>query len=126
MNRKAVDGMILRRACRWSDNQINEWYNTPPIVSELQSPHYGYVDKRTRRAEEQSMSQVVMSTGQAARELGVSQSFLRKLETIGAAPPAQRIAGLDRRLYSAPEVEALRRIIAERRARATQLLPEAA
>jgi transcriptional regulator with XRE-family HTH domain len=71
---------------------------------------------RTRRAEEQSMSQVVMSTGQAARELGVSQSLLRKLELIGVAPRAQRIAGLDRRLYSTQEVEELRQIIADRRA----------
>jgi len=118
--------MILRRACRWSDNQINEWYNTPPIVSELQTLHYGYVDKRTRRAEEQSMSQVVMSTGQAARELGVSQSLLRKLESIGVAPPAPRIAGLDRRLYSSQEVEALRQIITERRARVSQAEPVAA
>jgi len=126
VNRKAVDWMILRRACKWSNNQINEWYNTPPIVSELQSPHYGYVDKRTRRAEEQSMSQVVMSTGQAARELGVSQSLLRKLESIGVAPPAPRIAGLDRRLYSSQEVEALRQIITERRARVSQAEPVAA
>jgi vancomycin resistance protein YoaR len=27
VNRKAVDWMILRRACRWSDNQINNWYS---------------------------------------------------------------------------------------------------
>lgn len=72
------------------------------------------------------MSQVVMSTGQAARELGVSQSLLRKLELIGVAPRAQRIAGLDRRLYSTQEVEALRKIIADRRARGTQADPEAA
>ena len=65
------------------------------------------------------MSQV-MSTGQAARELGVSPSLLRKLERIGVAPPAQRVVGLDRRLYSNDEVEALRRIIADRRAGATQ------
>jgi hypothetical protein len=26
VNRKAVDWMILRRACKWSDNQINNWY----------------------------------------------------------------------------------------------------
>ncbi len=67
------------------------------------------------RTEVTAMSQV-MSTGQAARELGVSQSLLRKLESIGVAPRAQRIAGLDRRLYSAQEVEALRQIIADRRA----------
>ena len=68
----------------------------------------------------------VMSTGQAARELGVSPSLLRKLERIGAAPPAQRIMGLDRRLYSAQEVEALRKILADRRARLSQAAPVAA
>jgi DNA-binding transcriptional MerR regulator len=72
------------------------------------------------------MSQVVMSTGQAARELGVSQSLLRKLELIGAAPRAQRIAGLDRRLYSTQDVERLRRIINDRRARVSQAEPIAA
>lgn len=71
------------------------------------------------------MSQV-MSIGQAARELGVSPSLVRKLEQIGAAPPAQRIAGLDRRLYSIEDVEQLRRVIADRRARATQAEPVAA
>ena len=70
---------------------------------------------RTARTEVTAMSQV-MSTGQAARELGVSQSLLRKLELIGVAPRAQRIAGLDRRLYSTQEVEELRQIIADRRA----------
>ena len=72
------------------------------------------------------MSQVVMSTGQAARELGVSQSLLRKLEHLGVAPRAQRIAGLDRRLYSTQEVEELRRIINDRRARVSQAEPVAA
>ena len=67
----------------------------------------------------------VMSIGQAARELGVSPSLMRKLEILGVAPPAQRIAGLDRRLYSAQAVEELRKIIAERRERTTQPLLEA-
>ncbi|MGI8486275.1 MAG: MerR family transcriptional regulator [Thermomicrobiales bacterium] len=72
------------------------------------------------------MSQVVMSTGQAARELGVSQSLLRKLEGLGLTPRAQRISGLDRRLYSTQEVEALRQIITERRAGMCHAEPDAA
>ncbi len=72
------------------------------------------------------MSQVVMSTGQAARELGVSPSLLRKLEGLGLAPRAQRVTGLDRRIYSSNEIEVLRRVIAERRARQTQAAPQAA
>ncbi len=71
------------------------------------------------------MSQV-MSTGTVARALGVSTSLLRHLERIGVTPPAQRIAGLDRRMYSPVEVEALRKIIADRRARGTQAEPVAA
>ncbi len=65
----------------------------------------------------------VMSTGAAARELSVSASLIRKLEGLGLAPPAQRIVGLDRRLYSAQEIEELRKIIANRRARTTQPPP---
>ncbi len=58
----------------------------------------------------------LMSTGQAARQLGVSVSLLRKLEAIGASPPAQRVAGLNRRFYTSNEVEMLREIIEQRRA----------
>ena len=68
----------------------------------------------------------VMSTGTVAKHLGVSTSLLRHLEKIGAIPAAQRIAGLDRRIYSPAEVEELRRIIANRRARTAQPLSEAA
>jgi len=68
------------------------------------------------------MSEMV-STGEAARQLGVSMSLLRKLEAIGVTPPAQRIAGLDRRIYSTQEVETLRKIIAGRRARRAQVEP---
>ncbi len=56
------------------------------------------------------------STGEVAKQLGVSVSFLRKLELVGASPPAQRIAGLDRRVYRPEDVEALRQVIANRRA----------
>ncbi|MGI8405485.1 MAG: MerR family transcriptional regulator [Thermomicrobiales bacterium] len=58
----------------------------------------------------------LVSTGEVAKQLGVSVSFLRKLELVGASPPAQRIAGLDRRVYRPEDVEALRQVIAERRA----------
>lgn len=71
------------------------------------------------------MSQV-MSTGTVARALGVSTSLLRKLEKDGVTPPAHRISGLDRRVYTAEEVEALRQVIAARRARTTQAEPVAA
>jgi DNA-binding transcriptional MerR regulator len=61
------------------------------------------------------MSEMV-STGEEARQLGVSMSLLRKLEATGVTPPAQRIAGLDRRIYTPLDVEVLRKIIAGRRA----------
>ncbi len=68
----------------------------------------------------------LVSTGEAAKELGVSVSFLRKLELIGVSPPAQRIAGLDRRVYRSEDVEALRQVIANRRAGMSQVEPDAA
>lgn len=67
----------------------------------------------------------VMSTGAVAKHLGVSTSLLRHLEKIGATPPAQRIDGLDRRVYTASDLEILRRIIAERRARQSPQLEAA-
>ncbi len=72
-----------------------------------------------------AMSQV-MSTGTVAKHLGVSTSLLRHLEKIGATPPAERIDGLDRRVYTASDLEILRRIIADRRARVSQAEPIAA
>ncbi len=71
------------------------------------------------------MSQV-MSTGTVAKHLGVSTSLLRHLEKIGATPPAARVDGLDRRVYTPADLEILRRIITERRARGTQADPVAA
>jgi len=56
----------------------------------------------------------------------VSVSFLRKLETIGVTQPARRLAGFDRRFYSAEDVERLREVIADRRARVSQAEPVAA
>ena len=67
----------------------------------------------------------MVSTGEAARQLGVSMSLLRKLESIGVTAPARRVAGLDRRVYTAEEIESLRRIIADRRARQSPQLEAA-
>jgi len=57
----------------------------------------------------------LFSTGGAAKELGVSMSQLRKLERLGVTAPAHRLAGSDRRVYDAQQMEALRRILASRR-----------
>lgn len=58
----------------------------------------------------------LMSSGEVARQLGISLSLVRKLEREGVTPPARRVAGVDRRVYTTIEVEALRQIIADRRA----------
>ncbi len=65
------------------------------------------------------MSQV-MSTGTVAKALGISTSLIRKMEKAGTIPPAQRIDGLDRRVYSPADLEILREILAGRRARVSQ------
>lgn len=70
------------------------------------------------------MSEVLITSGEAARQLGVSTSLLRKLEALEVTPPARRLARF--RIYNPEEVEELREIIAERRARGTQAAPEAA
>jgi len=57
----------------------------------------------------------LFSTGGAAKELGVSQGQLRKLERLGVTTPAHRLAGSDRRVYDARQMDALRRILADRR-----------
>ncbi len=57
----------------------------------------------------------LFSTGGAAKQLGVSQGQLRKLERLGVTTPAHRLAGSDRRIYTAGEVETIRRILADRR-----------
>lgn len=66
------------------------------------------------------------STGGAAKVLGCSPSLLRKLELLGVTAPAHRLSGSDRRVYDAKQLEALRRVIADRRARLTDAAPEAA
>ncbi len=53
------------------------------------------------------------TTGEVARRLGVSVSYLRKLETLEVTPPARRLARF--RVYTVAEVEALRRILDDRR-----------
>ncbi len=75
--------------------------------------------------EESAMAQM-MSTGTVARHLGVSTSLLRRLEKAGTIPPAQRIAGLDRRVYDETDLEQLRKILADRRARRTDAAEAAA
>lgn len=70
------------------------------------------------------MSNMMLTSGEVARQLGVSVSLLRKLEALEVTPPAQRIARF--RIYSPAEVEELRRIINDRRARIAQPLSEAA
>ena len=56
------------------------------------------------------------STGGAAAALGCSPSLLRKLELLGVTRPAHRLAGSDRRVYDAEQVESLRELIAQRNA----------
>ena len=56
------------------------------------------------------------STGGAAAKLGCSPSLLRKLELQGVAAPAHRLAGSDRRVYDAKQLEALRKLLEQRNA----------
>jgi DNA-binding transcriptional MerR regulator len=65
--------------------------------------------------EEPSVSDL-FSIGGAASVLGCSPSWLRKLELLGVTEPAHRLAGSDRRVYSAAQVEALRKLLDQRSA----------
>ena len=56
-----------------------------------------------------------LSIGGAAETLGVSPSTLRLWETKGVIPPAERMAGSDRRVYDRADLDALRPIAEERR-----------
>ena len=49
----------------------------------------------------------LLSTGAAARYLGISQSLLLKHEREGRIPPAHRVAGSDRRVYSLGDLQAI-------------------
>lgn len=60
------------------------------------------------------MGDVMVTSGEAAKELGVSVSLLRKLEALQLTPPARRLSRF--RVYTNGEVEMLRQIIEQRRA----------
>jgi len=55
-----------------------------------------------------------ITSGEAARMLGISTSLIRKLELTGVTPKARRLSRF--RVYSPIEVEELRKIITDRRA----------
>lgn len=57
----------------------------------------------------------LLSIGAAAQRLGISASLLRRMEDQGLVPPAMRLIGSDRRVYSATQVEEIRRIREARR-----------
>jgi len=50
----------------------------------------------------------LLSTGAAARYLGMSMSLLLKYEREGRIPAAHRVAGSDRRVYSLEDLETIR------------------
>lgn len=56
----------------------------------------------------------MLTSGEVAKKLGISWSLLWKLEDLGVTPPARRVGRW--RIYSAEEVETLRKIVEERRA----------
>ncbi len=60
------------------------------------------------------MFEAMVTSGEAAKELGVSVALIQKLERLGVIPPARRLNRF--RVYDETEVEQLRRIIADRRA----------
>lgn len=60
------------------------------------------------------MGDVVVTSGEAAKQLGVSVSLLRKLEALEVTPPARRLSRF--RIYTMDEIEELRQVIANRRA----------
>lgn len=63
------------------------------------------------------MDDGLISTGELARRVGISVSMVRKLEKIGAIPPADRLLGSDRRVYRGDDVTVVREAI-EKRGRA--------
>ncbi len=60
------------------------------------------------------MDNMQITSGEAARMLGISTSLIRKLELEGVTPPARRLARF--RVYTTGEVDTLRQIIEQRRA----------
>ncbi len=62
-----------------------------------------------------------LSVGGAAAALGVSPATLRVWERRGVTPPAARLGGSDRRVYSALDLEALRTVAEDRRRQRTAI-----
>lgn len=56
-----------------------------------------------------------VTSGEAAKRLGISWALLWKLEHLGVTPPARRLGRF--RVYSDGEIEALRQVIEQRRVR---------
>ncbi len=54
------------------------------------------------------MSDILLSITAAARELNISPSLLRYAEQRGAVPPARRVAGLNRRVYTEDDLALLK------------------
>jgi len=63
------------------------------------------------------MSEQVM-TGEAAKMLGVSTGWIRRLELDGEIPPARRLSRF--RIYTPAEVEYLRHLLEQRKANRQQ------
>ncbi len=70
------------------------------------------------------MFKAMVTSGEAARQLGVSVALIQKLERLGVIPPARRLNRF--RVYDETEVEQLRQVIADRRERTDQAGPVAA
>jgi excisionase family DNA binding protein len=60
------------------------------------------------------MTERQMTSGEAAKQLGISTGWIRRLELEGEIPPARRLSRF--RIYTAEEVEQLRKFLTERRA----------
>lgn len=55
-----------------------------------------------------------MTSGEAAKRLGISTGWIRRLELEGEIPPTRRLSRF--RIYTVEEVEQLRKFLEERRA----------
>lgn len=60
------------------------------------------------------MTERQMTSGEAARQLGISTGWIRRLELEGEIPPARRLSRF--RIYTTEEIEELRKFLEERRA----------
>ena len=61
------------------------------------------------------MDQRHFSTSGVARELGISNALIDKLERIGVIPRASRLVGSGRRLFTERDLAAIRDVVEERR-----------